>query len=118
MSSSLETFKDTWNPINSHTEIRTLFQDSDILHRAKDFHPTVSTLRKLFLVHGTADDNVHMQHSMVLAKELVKEGVLFKQQVNVQGRISYSKPPYQVIASVIWTTVQLIVYCDRFRKNS
>ncbi len=57
------------------------FQDSDILHRAKDFHTTTSTLRKLFLVHGTADDNVHMQHSMVLAKELVKEGVLFKQQV-------------------------------------
>jgi hypothetical protein len=57
------------------------------LHRAKDFHPTASTLRKLFLVHGTADDNVHMQHSMVLAKELVKEGVLFKQQVlTVLGR--------------------------------
>ena len=40
------------------------------------------TLRKLFLVHGSRDDNVHLQHSMTLSKALVKEGVTFKQQVS------------------------------------
>ena len=40
------------------------------------------TLRKLFLVHGSRDDNVHLQHSMTLSKALVKEGVAFKQQVS------------------------------------
>lgn len=35
---------------------------------------------KMFLlIHGTADDNVHYHHSMMLAKSLVDEGVLFQQ---------------------------------------
>ncbi len=40
--------------------------------RGKDF----------FLAHGMADRNVHFQHGMVLAKELVRNNVQFKQQVN------------------------------------
>lgn len=37
---------------------------------------------KMFLlIHGTADDNVHYHHSMMLAKSLVDEGVLFQQMV-------------------------------------
>ena len=35
-----------------------------------------------FLAHGMADANVHLQNSMVLAKELVKHNVSFQQQVN------------------------------------
>ena len=37
--------------------------------------------RPLFLVHGMADRNVHLQHSMLLAKELIRHGVPFQQQV-------------------------------------
>jgi dipeptidyl aminopeptidase/acylaminoacyl peptidase len=29
------------------------------------------------------DDNVHIQHSMTLAKELIRQGIMFKQQVSV-----------------------------------
>ena len=37
---------------------------------------------EFFLAHGMADANVHLQNSMVLAKELVKYNVSFQQQVN------------------------------------
>ncbi|XP_033237033.1 uncharacterized protein Dpp10 isoform X3 [Drosophila pseudoobscura] len=37
--------------------------------------------RQFLLVHGTADDNVHVQQSMVLARSLTSKGVLYKQQI-------------------------------------
>ena len=36
-----------------------------------------------FLAHGMADTNVHLQNSMVLAKELVRHNVTFQQQVKI-----------------------------------
>ncbi|XP_045111880.1 inactive dipeptidyl peptidase 10-like isoform X1 [Portunus trituberculatus] len=50
-------------------------------YEAADATKVVGNLKgKMFLlVHGTADDNVHYHHSMMLAKALVDEDVLFQQ---------------------------------------
>jgi len=34
------------------------------------------------VIHGTADDNVHIQHTMMLSKTLVQNHVIFRQQVD------------------------------------
>ena len=58
------------------------YEGSNVANEAVHFRKTEDTLRKLFLIHGTGDDNVHLQHTMVLAKQLIDHGVMFKQQVN------------------------------------
>lgn len=48
-----------------------------------DVYNKIEYLRNkmFYLVHGTADDNVQFQQSMVLARHLAKKGILFRQQV-------------------------------------
>ena len=52
------------------------YEESDVSKMAENFRN-----KMLYLIHGTADDNVHLQHSMSLIKALTSKGILIRQQV-------------------------------------
>lgn len=53
------------------------YNSSSLLNIAKQLKS-----KKYSLVHGSYDDNVHVQHSMMLARILQKNDVEFSQSVN------------------------------------
>lgn len=54
------------------------YEDADLTKRAPGFKD-----KMLFLVHGSADDNVHIQQTMMFVKAMADEGVPFRQLVRV-----------------------------------
>ena len=39
-------------------------------------------------MHGTADDNVHVAHSMHISKTLIENGIMFKQMVRIVNTVT------------------------------
>ncbi|GFU47836.1 inactive dipeptidyl peptidase 10 [Nephila pilipes] len=62
------------------------FEKSSLVKKANKFKG-----KKLLLMHGTADDKVHVQHSLMFMKALVEEGVLFQSQLYPDEDYSLSK---------------------------
>lgn len=52
------------------------YENSDLMKAAEKLRG-----RKYLIVHGTGDDNVHIQHSMQLAKRLQRADIAFEQMV-------------------------------------
>ncbi|XP_048000890.1 dipeptidyl aminopeptidase-like protein 6 [Leguminivora glycinivorella] len=52
------------------------YADADVTKQAAALHD-----KMLLLVHGTADDNVHVQQTMALARSLADQGSMFRQQI-------------------------------------
>ncbi|KAI1291876.1 Inactive dipeptidyl peptidase 10 [Halotydeus destructor] len=52
------------------------YAKADICYKADNFKG-----RHLFLIHGTADDAVHLQHSFAFMKSLNEAGVMYKSQL-------------------------------------
>lgn len=52
------------------------YERGNLINKAKNIKSN-----SYYLIHGTFDDNVHYQHSLLFVKELERNDILFRQQV-------------------------------------
>ncbi|XP_023219144.1 dipeptidyl peptidase 4-like [Centruroides sculpturatus] len=75
---------------------------ADLMKRAANMRR-----KKYLLVHGTADDSVHIQQSMLLIKALTDAGVIFRTQIYPDEKHSLHK----VIFHLYWTMEDFLEQC-------
>lgn len=46
--------------------------------------------RNYLLIHGTADNLIHPQHSLMLAKALIDQSIGFRHQVWIQNKVVFN----------------------------
>lgn len=56
------------------------YRRADLMSKAEQLRG-----RRYLIIHETADDNVHFQHSMQFAKELQRADIAFEQMVNISN---------------------------------
>ena len=81
------------------------YESSDVTRMVENFKN-----KEFFLIHGTADDNVHYQQSMMLARALEKADILFSSQVICDEHLS--KQTNNVIINVF------IYHCGLLLRKS
>lgn len=54
------------------------YEESDLSKRAGNLRD-----KPFLLIHGSADNTVHFQHSMILVHALTEEGIMFRHQVSI-----------------------------------
>ncbi|XP_067139148.1 inactive dipeptidyl peptidase 10-like isoform X2 [Centruroides vittatus] len=83
--------------------------DNSIGYKKADLMKKAANMRrkKYLLVHGTADDSVHIQQSMLLIKALTDAGVIFRTQIYPDEKHSLHK----VIFHLYWTMEDFLEQC-------
>ncbi|KAJ6637363.1 Inactive dipeptidyl peptidase 10 [Pseudolycoriella hygida] len=72
-------------------------QDSDLTMKVGNIQS-----RNFFLIHGTADLIVHQQHSLVLARALIEQGVGFRHQIYADEGHNLSGVLYHLFKTIEW----------------
>lgn len=67
-------FTERYMPVG--TDFLRTIQESDLSMRAGNIDS-----RNYLLIHGTADNLIHQQHSLMLAKALIDQSIGFRHQV-------------------------------------
>ncbi|KAG4079916.1 hypothetical protein HA402_006228 [Bradysia odoriphaga] len=72
-------------------------QESDLTMKAGNIDS-----RNFFIVHGTADPLVHQQHSLLLARALIEQGVGFRHQIYSDEGHNLSGVLYHLFKTIEW----------------
>ncbi|XP_037032267.1 inactive dipeptidyl peptidase 10-like isoform X3 [Bradysia coprophila] len=88
-------FTERYMPRND--DYKRALQESDLSMRAGNIDS-----RNFFLIHGTADTIVHEQHSLMLARALIDQGVGFRHQVYADEGHNLSGVLYHLFKTIEW----------------